>query len=296
MKTKMGAENGGRCWGLGGASVPARVAAGCWLVYCSGCGCPPAAKPAGGLVQTSRTSTTPATLVSMTKMTDQNHEPAVSPLLDEAFTATDWITFISSLVAAVAAVGVALATAGLFRATRKGLPHARKSLQVAREERYDDIEQAKRVSLGELVQSLLDAEGEPGLAKLGSIILFQNPGKEMPLPSTRTITMILVDSEPTSSESTSSEGKPFQVMSILFHYSQTDDLPTDVELAISNVFEGYKLTAADAQALQDRQAEGTADFKHILKIDQRYICVLGIQPEQIHPRGQPDSKQKGGEK
>ena len=232
-----------------------------------------------------------ASMTDMTDTTDLNHEPAISPVLDEAFTATDWITFISSLMAAVAAVGVALATAGLFRATRKGLPHARKSLQVAREERYDDIEQAKRVSLGELVQSLLDAEGEPGLAKLGSIILFQNPGKEMPLPSTRTITMILVDSEPTSIG-----GKPFQVMSILFHYSQTDDLPTDVELAISNVFEGYKLTAADAQALQDRQAEGTADFKHILKIDQRYICVLGIQPEQIHPRGQPDSKQKGGEK
>ena len=227
----------------------------------------------------------------MTKMTDQNHEPAISPVLDEAFTATDWITFISSLVAAVAAVGVALATAGLFRATRKGLPHARKSLQVARDERYDDMEQAKRTSLDKLAQSLLDAEGEPGLNRLGSIILFQNPGKEMPLPSTRTITMILVDSEPTSSE-----GKPFQVMSILFHYSQTDDLPTDVELAIRNVFAGYELTAADEQALQDHQARGAKDFKFILRIDPRYICALGIYAEQIRPGSQPDSKQEGGGK
>ena len=55
------------------------------------------------------------------------------------------------------------------------------------------------------------------------------------------------------------------------------------------VFAGYELTAADEQALQDRQTEGTADFKHILKIDPRYICVLGIFAEQIHPRGQPGS-------
>ena len=166
------------------------------------------------------------------------------------------------------------ATAGLLIVALMSIPNAKRALATARDQRCEEIEATKREQLWKMAQALLDAEGIVGLNRIGSTILWKNPGRKFPQRPPRTITLIMVDKN-------SFGWLPHSptVTSIVFHYSQTECLHQDVEKAVSNIFWTYELPDEDKSKMVEYQLAETSRFKHQLKIAGRYVCLLGVQTE-----------------
>ena len=186
----------------------------------------------------------------------------------------DLLTWVSLGTAVLVATGTWLTAKATWSlsTTNKG------TLDIMSNQLIPVAEAAKRESLTQMGQHLLDTGGIAGLKQMGSIILFSNPGRKIPgvAHSPRTLTLIVVDTAST----------PNEVVTVMFHYSQTDDLVADFEQAIANILKGHVLHDADREELRYNQAEGITRFQYPYEASADCFFLVGVYGEE-EPGKQP---------